>query len=108
VFMNAAEAIQGKLDQGLVEVSVDDSSPDFVRIAISDNGEGIPEDRLASIFQKGGSTRSARSGGLGLHWCANATKLLGGTSSATSGGLGHGKTIPLEHPRPAQVGKKAA
>lgn len=108
IFLNAAEAVQGQLDRGQVEVSVDDSSPDVVRIAISDNGEGIPEDRLASIFQKGGSTRSSRSGGLGLHWCANAIKLLGGTISATSGGLGHGTTITLELPRPSQVEKKAA
>ncbi|MFT3731129.1 MAG: CHASE4 domain-containing protein [Hyphomicrobium sp.] len=108
VLLNAAEAVQNQSQRGRVEIAVDDATSDGVRIAISDNGEGISGDRLATIFQKGDSTRSARSGGLGLHWCANATKLLGGTISAASDGIGHGTTIIIELRKPSEIERKAA
>ncbi len=108
VFINAAEAVQGQPQGARVDVVIDDTNSDVVRIAISDNGEGIAQDRLAAIFQRGESTRSARPGGLGLHWCANAIKLLGGTMSAHSDGVGRGTTITIELRKPSECNRKAA
>ncbi|MCK9361806.1 ATP-binding protein [Patescibacteria group bacterium] len=108
VLVNAAEAVHAQSQSGRVDVVIDDSSSDVVRIAIRDNGEGIAHDRLAAIFQKGESTRLARSGGLGLHWCANAIKLLGGSIAASSDGIGHGTTITIELLKPSEFKRKAA
>jgi signal transduction histidine kinase len=108
VVVNAAEAVEGQSRKGRIEFSIDDTAGDVIRISVKDNGEGIDPDRLTSIFQKGVSSRSARSGGLGLHWCANATKVLGGTITAASDGAGCGATITIELRKADELKREAA
>ena len=98
IFVNAVEAMEGQPRRGRIEVSIAEPKDNagYTRIKISDNGEGLTSDRLTSIFQRGVSTRKGRSGGLGLHWCANAAKVLGGTIYAESAGIGHGASIVIE------------
>ncbi len=108
VLVNAAEAVEGQSRRGRVEITINDARSDVVHIAIFDNGEGIAPDRLVTIFQKGESTRPTRSGGLGLHWCANAIKVLGGTIAASSGGPGLGTTITIELRKAPENTRKAA
>lgn len=111
IVVNAVEAIAAMEAnspgrRGRIEIQIDarTRSSDAIRIAVIDNGEGVSADKLQSIFHRGVSTRQSRAGGLGLHWCANAIKLLGGTIHAESEGPGRGTTmvIQLHHPKVQQ------
>ena len=110
IFVNAIEAIEGQQRPGKITVAITarDDRAGFTRIAISDNGEGLAPDRLGEIFRRGVSTRHNRSGGLGLHWCANAIKVLGGSIRAESSGPGYGATIIVELPNIEPARKEAA
>ena len=61
-----------------------------------------------AIFRRGVSTRNRATGGLGLHWCANAVKVMGGSIRAESDGPGLGATIILELPKYENKLKEAA
>ncbi len=70
---------------------------DCIRIAISDNGIGIPADNLTRIFSHGFTTRKDGHG-FGLHSGALAARELGGRLTAQSDGPGRGATFVLELP----------
>jgi signal transduction histidine kinase len=61
IVKNAVDAMEGV---GKLTVSVH-TSPEWAHIDISDNGKGIPQNQLKSIFQPGFSTKK-RGWGLGL------------------------------------------
>jgi signal transduction histidine kinase/ligand-binding sensor domain-containing protein len=69
----------------------------FVRIAVADNGIGIPQENLARIFAHGFTTRK-NGHGFGLHNSALAAKEIGGALSVQSAGPGLGATFVLELP----------
>ena len=73
---------------------------DAVRIAIIDNGIGIPPENLTRIFNYGFTTRQGGHG-FGLHNGALAARELGGSLTAQSEGLYHGATFTLELPTQA-------
>jgi signal transduction histidine kinase len=68
-----------------------------VRIAVSDNGVGIPPENLARIFSHGFTTKEDGHG-FGLHSCAKAASEMGGTLTTHSDGIGRGATFTLELP----------
>jgi PAS domain S-box-containing protein len=68
-----------------------------VRVAIIDNGVGIPPENLTRIFAHGFTTRK-HGHGFGLHSGALAARELGGTLTARSEGVGHGATFVLDLP----------
>jgi len=70
---------------------------DRVRIEVSDNGVGIPEENLDRIFQHGFTTK-AQGHGFGLHSGALAARELGGSLTVNSEGPGKGSTFTLELP----------
>ncbi len=80
-------------DQGYIMVHVD-ISKDLDRkfrldIRVEDTGIGIPEDKVASLFEKfmqveSGSTRARQGTGLGLAISRNLIKLMGGDIIVTS------------------------
>ena len=70
---------------------------DHVRIAVSDNGVGIPPENLARIFSHGFTTKKDGHG-FGLHSCALAAAEMGGTLTTHSDGIGRGATFTLELP----------
>jgi PAS domain S-box-containing protein len=78
----------------IVRLSVDDH---FVRIAVIDNGIGIPAENLTRIFSHGFTTRKDGHG-FGLHSGALAARELDGTLTAHSEGVGRGATFVLELP----------
>jgi two-component system, NtrC family, sensor kinase len=100
IFVNALEAIAGQANRGRIEITISANAghAGYVNIAICDNGEGLSRDRLQAIFRRGESSRHHRSGGLGLHWCANAIKVLGGNIHAESDGPGRGAKFIVELP----------
>jgi len=71
---------------------------DRIRIAVTDNGVGIPPENLSRIFVHGFTTKKDGHG-FGLHSGALAAKELGGALLVHSDGTGHGATFTLEIPR---------
>jgi signal transduction histidine kinase len=80
---------------------------DRIRIAIVDNGVGIPPGNLTRIFSHGFTTRKDGHG-FGLHSGALAARELGGSLSAHSEGVGQGATFTLELPSTHPVNDKPA
>lgn len=72
---------------------------DGIYSRISDNGEGIPEDRLEQIFSHGYTTK-ASGHGFGLHMCANFIATIGGKIWAESEGSGLGSSFFILFPIP--------
>ena len=73
------------------------SDENCVRIAVTDNGVGIPQENLTRIFNHGFTTRTAGHG-FGLHSGALAARELGGSLTAHSEGPDRGATFTLELP----------
>ena len=66
-----------------------------VTIQVRDDGEGFSPDAATMLFQRGFSTRPVKSGGLGLHWCANAMNTMDGALRLESDGPGLGAVAIL-------------
>ncbi|MEO9131990.1 MAG: CHASE4 domain-containing protein [Sphingomonas sp.] len=95
LFANAAEAIDGYgTGGGCIAVSVDEVDGRTC-IAIRDDGEGFAADRAPTLFQRGFSTRKDKTGGLGLHWCANSMAAMQGSLKLESEGPGMGAVAKL-------------
>lgn len=111
VFTNATEAIENTAQpSGRIEVTMADNAvrPSFIRITVADNGDGLSPEILASAFRRGVSTRRNKSGGLGLHWCANAVKTLGGSITVESDGPGCGAKVIIDLPKHNKIEQEAA
>lgn len=96
---NAVEAIAtSHNDNGLIDIKispVNDENGDMVEISIKDNGDGIEKYDLDNLFKRGFSTRDFKSGGLGLHWCANTVNSLGGKIKLSSQGKNQGAEVKI-------------
>jgi len=95
LILNAYESIQrrkvpdGQIRFEVAPESVEDQS--MVRLTIRDNGTGFDEGTCEKIFQRGFTSKTkGETTGLGLHWCANAVRGMGGSLRAESRGLGQG------------------
>jgi PAS domain S-box-containing protein len=76
---------------------------DYVSIAVTDTGVGIPSQALGSIFEMfsrvGGSAKGLNGGlGIGLNLVRRLAELHGGSASASSDGVGHGSTFTVRLP----------
>ena len=104
VLLNAAESIRDAgVAAGRIELTahISDAGGAAGRIAlqIRDNGGGIAPENRARLFERGFSTKSAKSNsGLGLHWCANAVRSIHGTIELRSDGVGLGSCVCLTLP----------
>ncbi len=95
LFGNAAESIVARGGgTGTIAVALREEG-DRVTIEIRDDGEGFSPDTAATLFQRGFSTRAHKSGGLGLHWCANSMNAMEGTLRLESEGRGRGAVAIL-------------
>jgi C4-dicarboxylate-specific signal transduction histidine kinase len=92
---NAAEAIAATgRDSGSITVTVAELG-ETTELRIRDDGEGFEPQAGATLFQRGFSTRAHKSGGLGLHWCANSMTAMEGALRLESEGRGKGATAVL-------------
>lgn len=103
LFANAAESIEARGGEGgSIAVSITEQDGQ-ARISIQDTGEGFDPELGAKLFQRGFSTREHKSGGLGLHWCANSMVAMGGSLKLDSAGRGLGARAVLTlEPVPAE------
>ena len=69
-----------------------------VHLVVSDNGTGIAPEAVGSLFRRGFSTKKGKTGGLGLHWCANSVNAMNGRIHAESAGIGSGASFHLVLP----------
>lgn len=95
LFSNAAEAIVATGGSGNITVTIDDIADGHVEIAIRDTGEGFAPADAPNLFQRGFSTREHKSGGFGLHWCANSMTAMDGSLRLESDGAGLGAVARL-------------
>ena len=83
-----------------------------VAISVSDEGRGVPPDRLPHLFSKqaGGAAGDVRLGGngLGLVICKGLVEAQGGRIWAESGGLGHGTRFTFTVPVAEEPARGAA
>jgi len=90
VFVNLlSNGIKYSKPDGKIEISGFEDQPGFIRIEISDHGEGIPKDKLEHVFEKFGQVKAKKSGrirstGLGLTFCKLAIEAHGGTIGVQS------------------------
>jgi signal transduction histidine kinase len=101
LFSNAAEAIAAAGGSGNITVTIDDTADGHVEIAIRDTGEGFDPSQAPNLFQRGFSTREHKSGGFGLHWCANSMTAMDGSLRLESDGVALGAVARLVLRAPA-------
>jgi PAS domain S-box-containing protein len=98
LYRNAKYALDdGSTTDKTIEIRIEPSSDDRVRLVVKDNGVGIAPENLTRIFGQGFTTRKGGHG-FGLHSAANAAKEMRGSLTAHSEGLGKGATFTLELP----------
>ena len=103
---NAKHACEDVADGREKEISITTDSPKdgFFTIEVADNGVGISQKNLNSIFNHGFTTKE-KGNGFGLHSSANAAKEMGGSLIATSAGIGMGSSFVLTLPIKPKVRK---
>jgi signal transduction histidine kinase/CheY-like chemotaxis protein len=92
-------------DSGTIRVRLElqpKDAPESVRLAVTDEGLGIPEEHVGKIFDAfhqvdGSSTRAQGGVGLGLHLVRRLVELLDGKVSVTSE-VGKGSTFTVTFP----------
>jgi PAS domain S-box-containing protein len=83
LLLNAAHALEDKAD-GRIVVSAHATQTEVV-VSVADDGVGIPEDRLAHVFEPFFTTRAVQGGtGLGLSICRDIVVRAGGNLVARS------------------------
>lgn len=92
VFVNIlTNAIKYTPNNGKISLqsTIDDKNNEYVKISICDTGQGIPKDKLNSVFDKFGQVAAKKSGnvrstGLGLTFCKMAVEAHNGKISVES------------------------
>lgn len=103
LIINAADAVSAAgRAQGAVHLSAGiehgDGQP-RLHIECRDNGNGIASEHLQRVFEEGFTTKPRKTNdGIGLHWCANAIRSLGGRIWAASDGPGLGASLHVIFP----------
>jgi len=99
LLMNGQQAIMASVERNVrrLQIQVSQSNDHTLRIDIIDNGVGMTEATLNSLFSYGFTTKE-NGHGLGLHASAVAAQEMGGTLSAASDGIYLGSTFSLSLP----------
>ncbi|MEI6399484.1 MAG: ATP-binding protein, partial [Pseudomonadota bacterium] len=102
LLINAAESIGATgRDDGQIQIQqalIETEEGAVHQLTIADNGDGFGEEVKSKLFTRGFSTRTAKSGGNGLHWCHNTVNMMRGTLTLISEGKGKGARAVLIMP----------
>ncbi|TWU58230.1 ATP-binding protein [Rubripirellula reticaptiva] len=99
IISNATQAMtHSQPDSRTLTIKLTQNSDDL-HIAISDSGCGMTPETLARVFDAHFTLREGGTG-LGLHFCANTIKQLGGSIHATSDGMNQGSKFVIQLARP--------
>jgi C4-dicarboxylate-specific signal transduction histidine kinase len=105
--VNAMQSIErAKTERGRISFDARDVGGQ-IELSIRDNGEGIPAERMSSLFQRGFTSREKEGRGLGLHYCATSLGAMGGSIKVESDGLGKGAVFRVILPVAVQKEKAA-
>ncbi len=95
---NAAWALQeGTGDRKQLTLEIRKRDDEIIRVGVTDNGVGIEQAHLTTVFQHGFTTVEEKDG-IGLHAAANAATEIGGKLSCLSDGPHRGASFFLEIP----------
>jgi signal transduction histidine kinase len=102
ILVNLIRNAKYALDEGggqdrQLTIRVGKNGGDTIKVAVVDNGIGIPAENLTRIFGHGFTTRKDGHG-FGLHSSALAAKEMGGSLAVHSDGVDRGATFTLELP----------
>jgi signal transduction histidine kinase/pSer/pThr/pTyr-binding forkhead associated (FHA) protein len=107
IVTNAIDASEG-LETAKVTVTTEwDPQASVARVSVTDNGVGIEESEIESIFQVFASTKGSRGTGLGLPVSQKIVREHGGKIVVTSA-PGRGSTFTVELPMRKADGKSVA
>jgi CheY-like chemotaxis protein len=102
------ETLNTSLDEGYVSINSDVVVGDYVMIAVSDTGSGIPAALLDKVFDPFFTTKDVGKGtGLGLSMVFGFVKQSGGNVKIYSE-EGHGTTVKIYLPRSTGAGQNAS
>ncbi len=96
-------ALKYSPDGGVVEVVIARNGADHARLTVRDEGLGMTEDELATVFGQFARADRVRGRGfaglgLGLYACQGIVAAHGGTIEVTSDGPGAGTTVTVDLP----------
>jgi signal transduction histidine kinase/pSer/pThr/pTyr-binding forkhead associated (FHA) protein len=107
IVTNAIDAAEGVANARVTVSTARDTADEIARITVADNGIGIKEAEIASIFQVFASTKGARGTGLGLPVSQKIVREHGGKIVVTSR-PGQGSQfvieVPMKRPEPDKSG----
>ncbi len=97
LLVNSSEAIQAtRKRSSVITLTAGVKGQGEIAITIEDDGEGFAANNRKNLFERGYSTRKTKTGGLGLHWCANTVRTMGGELKLHSPGKGHGAVATVQ------------
>jgi signal transduction histidine kinase len=97
IVTNAIDASEGSQDARVTITTEWEAEPCIARVRVSDNGVGLDESEIASIFQIFASSKGSRGTGLGLPVSQKIIREHGGSISVSSH-PGQGATFVIELP----------
>ena len=89
---------------GVIIISAEQKD-EILEISVIDNGVGIPENKISGIFDESKLSRTTpgtngeMGTGLGLLFCKDLIKKMGGTINVKSEGVGKGTTFTITLPK---------
>ena len=106
LLINAAESLERENPiYRKIHIEADIETIDEIQMLhweITDNGTGIPEDKIQQVFERGASSKRKGLTGIGLHWCANTVTAMKGRIWAESDGPHRGASFHILIPMAAE------
>jgi signal transduction histidine kinase len=99
---NASESILRKgVQKGRIWISgkaETEGEVQKIHVVVRDDGEGIDKEDQKKIFNRGYSTKTPKSPGIGLHWCSNVLSAMDADLYVESDGAGYGSSFHIKMP----------
>ena len=101
-----SNAVKYNSENGLVTIGCDELNSDFIRVSVSDTGEGMSHEQQEQLFQAfnrlGIENKKIEGSGIGLVICKNMIEQMNGRIGVQSS-PGAGSTFWIDIPRDPQI-----